>query len=51
MSDDLTPWDHGYIAWYSFQELSDNPYPPGSEEHEDWNDGFQTADEGNKARI
>ena len=45
---DITPvmiFDEGYTAHVQGFDISDNPYPSGTEENMIWNDGFIRSEE------
>jgi hypothetical protein len=44
MSDQTTPFGEGMAAFH--RRDSNNPYPPGSKEHEDWQKGYDAASDG-----
>ena len=37
------PYDRGYQAFTDGQELEANPFPEGTEEHDDWEAGWVGA--------
>lgn len=37
-------WDAGYNAYFDLVPRDDNPHPEGSQEADDWDDGWDTAD-------
>ncbi len=38
-------YDEGYDAYWNGMSGTRNPYPPLSDEHLSWNDGFNKAEE------
>lgn len=45
MSPNYTPRDQGFDAFLDHKKHSDNPYPRGTECHDEWNIGFRQADD------
>jgi hypothetical protein len=49
MEDGMSPFDEGVVAAETGMSRDDNPYRPGTDAHSDWNAGYQSAVEADKA--
>lgn len=42
MSEDI--WEDGYESYFDGLDLEDNPHPKESDEHREWEDGWNEAE-------
>ena len=38
-----TPWEGGRLAASIAQPMASNPYPVGSDEHDEWSEGYDSV--------
>jgi hypothetical protein len=46
--DDVDAYDDGVTAYYDGAYLCDNPYTPGTENHDDWYEGWIVAEQSDR---